>query len=103
MVEEGAGAAVGGDDGELTAPHRDRFGDTVEKTLVGMEREFVESDVAAFSGESIRVGGKGIDSPTVGELQNVSGGAGVFVEEHFAQLGGTKVEEPGPIEAVFEL
>jgi len=103
LVEEGGGAAMGGDDGELAAPHGDGLGDTVEQALIGVEGEFVEGDVAALAGEGVGIGGKGIDTPTIGELEDVGGDIGVAVEEDIAEISETDVHEIGPMATVFDL
>ncbi len=55
FVEDGLGAAMGGDDGECAAPLGEGFGDAVEHALVLVKGEFVELDVAAFAGECVGV------------------------------------------------
>ena len=103
MVEESADAAVGGDDGELAAPHGDGFGDAVQEALVRVKGEFVEGDVAALAGESVGVGGKGIDAAAVGELEDVGGRVGVAVEDDFAERFGAEMKDFSPIDAIFKL
>jgi hypothetical protein len=88
---------------ELAAPGGDGFGDAIEETLVGVEGEFIEGDMTAFAGEGVGVGGEGIDAAAIGELEDVGGGVGVFVEDDLTQGGGAKVEDFGPASAVFEL
>ena len=58
MVEESVDAAMGGDDGKLASPHCNGFGDAIEKALILMKRELVESDMAAFAREGVWIGGK---------------------------------------------
>src|SRR5580765_1616645 len=88
LIEKGADAAMGGDDGELTAPGGDGFGDAVEEALILVESEFVDGDVAAFAGEGVGFGGKGINAAAVGELERIGGGIGTGIEEDFAQVDG---------------
>jgi len=99
-----AGAAMGGDDGELAAPGGDGFGDSVEQALIGVQGELVEGDVTAFASEGVWVGGKAIDAAAVRELQGESGMAiaGFAVEEDFAEVGGALVQDFGPVDAIFE-
>jgi hypothetical protein len=103
LIEEGADAAVGGDDGELAAPGGDGFGNAVKEALVLVEREFVEGDMAAFAGQGVGIRGKGIDTAAIGELEDVSGGIGVRIEEKSAEILGGDVHEFSPVKAIFEL
>jgi hypothetical protein len=103
LIEEGADTAVGGDDRELAAPHGNGFGDAIEEALVGVEGELVEGNVAAFAGEGVGVGRKGVDAATVGELEGESREAGGGIEEDLTEVDGAAVEEVGPVETILEL
>ena len=87
----------------MAAPGGDRLGDAVEETLVGVQGEFVEGDMAAFAGQRIWIGGKGIDAAAVGELDDVRGGVGGAVEKELAAIGESDFHEVGPVTAVIEL
>src|SRR5437764_2212269 len=99
LGEESTGAAVSGDDGELSAPGGDGFGDAVKKTLILMEGEFVEGNMAALAGESIGIGGEGKDAAAIGELEDIGGGVGIAIEQDLAVLGAANVQEISPVAA----
>ena len=73
LVEECADATVSGDDGELAAPGGDGFGDAIQEALVLVEGKFVEGDMAAFAGEGVGIGGKGVNPAAIGEMEGKGG------------------------------
>ncbi len=68
-----------------------------------MEREFVQFNVAAFSGQRIGIGRKAIDAAAIGELQHISGVVVFPVEDDLAEVNGSQVEEPSPILAILQI
>jgi hypothetical protein len=103
LVEQGAGTAMGGDDGKLTAPHGDRFGDPIEKSLIGVKSKFVKGNMTALTREGVGVGGEGINAATIGELQDVGGAVGSAVKEEFAQIAEADFHHVRPIATIVEL
>ena len=103
MVEESIDAAMGGDDGELAAPGGAGLGDPVKGALILVEGEFVEGYVAAFARECVWVGREGINAAAIGELEYVGGRFGTGVENGFAKVSGSGMQDVGPMGAVFEL
>ena len=72
-------------------------------SLVRVECELIDFDVAAFAGESVWVGGEAVDAAAIGELEDVGGAVFLFVEKELAFVGGKEVEEFGPVAAVLEV
>ncbi len=56
FVEEGADAAMRGNDRESSAPGRNRLGDSIEQALVLMQGELVQLHMTALAGQCVRVG-----------------------------------------------
>src|SRR2546430_878091 len=102
LVENGICAAMGGDDFELAAPGGDWFGHPIEEALVGVQRKFVEDDVAAFARECVWVVTEGVNASAILEAEDVTGETVFLVEEDFAQIGGNNLEGCGPVSAVFQ-
>jgi hypothetical protein len=103
LIEEGVGAAVGGDDGEVAAPGGDGLGHAVEEALIFVQGEFVEFNVAAFAGEGIGVGREAVDAAAVGEFEDVGGEVVAAIEDHFAEVEGGQVDDAGPVFAILEI
>ena len=102
LVEDGICAAMGRNDFELAAPGSDRLGDAIEETLVGVQSEFVEDDVAALARECVWIGAEGVDAPTVFKTQDVTSEAFVGVEDFFAVRLCLQLKYVRPIFAIFE-
>src|SRR5437588_3070452 len=102
LVENGIGTAMGGDDFELAAPGGARFGHAIEEALVGVEREFVEDDVAAFAGECVGVGAEGVNAATILEAEDVTAQTFVGIEDLFATRLTAQLPYLCPIFAIFQ-
>src|SRR4051812_30572868 len=85
LVEDSVNAAMGGDDFKLAAPGGDRFGHAVEESLVWVEGEFIEDDMAAFAGEGVGIGGERVDAPAIVVFEDVGAGVSLAVDEDFTE------------------
>ena len=103
IVEDGLGAAMGGDDGECAAPLGEWLGDAIEHALVLVKGEFVEFDVAAFAGECVWIGGEAMNAAAVSELEDVGAEVARIADGHLVEAFGAHLEPVCPAGAVFEI
>ena len=94
---------MGGDDGQSASPRSDRLGHPVKEALILVEGELVNFDMTAFAGKSIGVGGKAVNAPAIGELEDVGGESVFGIKVEVTEIGDGEVEDCCPVLAIFEI
>ena len=103
FIEDGAKAAMRGEDGEGAAPGGARFGEAIEEALVLMDGELIQFDMTGLANERVRAGGEAVDGAAIGEAQDVGGERFLLVDELIAVMAGGLMEGLGPMLGVLNV